>query len=626
MRIRSLAVLSLLPLVAIACGGSGSTEPTAVGTQSDAIYKGTAETSSPAVMALQINLGGSMGAACTGTVIAVKGNVGYFLTAAHCAVTHDANDNPTTTPLAPSQLFVLPGTDYQSATTAYPVVEVKVHPSYKAVTSAPYDFALLRFSFTGAAPPVIPAMTAAEDTLAAGSKLDVIGYGKTDTDPNNSVRNHAQMTISYFQSNGALVIFDGAQNASGTCQGDSGGPGLSGTGASARVAAVTSFGGQSCGNFGGSGRVSKVYDSFIKPFVDGTTGTLTCDECRSSATLAGGACSSQVDACLADTACKAYVDCSNACNDGDSACLTKCQTDFPPGAVFNTIFDCICKTGCTAECASDALCKAPSCGFTAQDAMCQTCFENKCCAQMSACAADKDCTTCATSPSASQPASCATNALYQAEQSCISMSCFAECGGSKCGFGSDNATCNTCYEDKCCAELSACAMDSTCVSCVTTSTPAASCASNPLVKAARTCVNGNCATACGSGAGGSAGAGGGTGTGGKAGGSAAGSAGTSAGGTSAGGAGGSSAGGTSAGGSSAAGTSAGGSSAGGKAGATGGGTGTGTAGTTPAGSGGSDDSSSSGSCAVAAPSSAGSLAPLALLGLAAFSRGRRRRG
>ncbi len=615
MRIRSVAALALLPVLALACGGSSPPDGAALGAQSDAIYKGSAETSSPAVMALQIDLGNSTGAACTGTVVAVKGNVGYFLTAAHCAVTHDANDEPTTTPLDPSQLFVLPGTDYSKATTGYPVLEVKVHPAYKAVTSAPYDFAMMRFSFNGAAPPVIPPLTPAEDTIAVGSKLDVIGYGKTDSNPNNSVRNHAQLTVSSLQASGTLVIFDPAQNVSGTCQGDSGGPGLTGSGSSRRVGAVTSFGGQSCGNFGGSGRVSKVYDSFIKPFIDGTTGALTCDECRTSATVAGGACSGQVDACLADTDCAAFVDCANKCADGDDACQTKCQSDHAAGVdVYVKIFDCVCATGCVTECAADALCKKPSCGFTAQDPTCQTCFETKCCSQMAACAADKDCAACATS--ANKPASCATNALYQAEQQCISTGCLTECGGSKCGFGSDDATCNTCYEEKCCSELAACAADATCTSCVTTSTPAASCASNPLVKAARTCVNGSCATACGGGAGGSGGSGaGGSGAGGSsAGGSSAGGA------TSAGSAGASAGGTTSAGGA----TAVGGASAAGSTSST-----AGAGGGDPAGGpavSGADDSSSSGGCAVGAtPSGAGSFAPLALLGLATLARRRRAR-
>jgi hypothetical protein len=82
----------------------------------------------------------------------VKGNSGYYLTAAHCVVAKDAKGNLTKTVLKPSQLFVIAGPDYMDPkATAYPVSEVKIHPSFNT-SSLLYDFAMIRFTFNGAAP------------------------------------------------------------------------------------------------------------------------------------------------------------------------------------------------------------------------------------------------------------------------------------------------------------------------------------------------------------------------------------------------------------------------------------------------------------------------------------------
>jgi MYXO-CTERM domain-containing protein len=470
------------------------------------IFKGTADTTTNAVMALGIDLGNGQGSACSGTVIAVKGNSGYYLTAAHCVVTQDAQGNPTKTLRKNSQMFVLAGTDYANPTAVYSVVDAKIHPSFNTQNFL-YDFAMVRFTFNSAAPPVIPAMTAAEDKLVVGNQLDVIGYGQTDKDPNNSKRNHALMKISQLEASGALVVLGEEDNTSITCQGDSGGPGMFGSGAAKRVATVTSFGfkAQCTIDTAGVGRVSKVYDSFIKPYLDGSAGTLSCDECSNATTLLGGKCAAQADACQKEPDCGAFLDCAEKCGANDSACFSACQTKHQKGAtVYFAIPDCICDTGCATECASEAFCQgANACGFTTNFQgfpQCDPCVQSKCCDVNKACFDDPACSACAISPN--PDASCNKNAKLKAFTDCIYGSqCGTECGGNACGFTTNFQgfpQCDSCVQATCCDVNKACFDDPACSACATSPNPDASCNKNAKLKAFTDCIYGDtCGPKCG---------------------------------------------------------------------------------------------------------------------------------
>ncbi|MCS6899748.1 MAG: trypsin-like serine protease, partial [Myxococcales bacterium] len=446
------ACISLASLAALGCSAGDASSTTGVSSMVQPIYKGTADTTTNAVMALSINLESGLVGSCSGTVVAVKGNSGYYLTAAHCVVAKDAKGNLTKTVLKPNQLYVIAGPDYMDPKAIYPVAEVKIHPSF-STTSLLYDFAMIRFTFTGAPPPVIPAMTPAEDTLKVGSQLDVIGYGQTDKDPQNSKRNRALMNISYITANGALVVLGEEDNSSITCQGDSGGPGMFGSGNAKRVATVTSFGFTEACNLdtAGVGRVSKVYNSFIKPFIDGSTGTLSCEECTNASTVPGGKCASQAEKCGEGTPCDKFLQCAGACAD-DSGCIAKCQQDNKEGALtYVAIIDCVCDIGCPAECGAEEFCQGNACGFNVSPEgypNCNACVEANCCDVNKACFDDVNCNNCATS---SNPgAACNSNAKYKAFLDCIGGSCGSECGSdgsAKCGFTSQTPACQTCVEE-----------------------------------------------------------------------------------------------------------------------------------------------------------------------------------
>jgi hypothetical protein len=86
----------------------------------------------------------------------------------------------------------------------------------------------------------------------------------------------------------------------------------------------------------------------------GTTGGGgSCATCQQMQVGAGGACSSQVNACTADTKCNALVGCLNNCT--DMACQQNCASTAGSSslALYNAIVDCACNqcsTECVAEC------------------------------------------------------------------------------------------------------------------------------------------------------------------------------------------------------------------------------------------------------------------------------------
>jgi MYXO-CTERM domain-containing protein len=513
MRTTSLA-LAVLAVSTTACSNAGS-PPEQRETREQSIYYGSPDTTHQAVVAVSRN-----GAMCSGTIVAVSGTNGYVLTAAHCLVGSGTQTVP------PSQVTVYVGNNYSSPTSTFQAAALKVHPLYDGDDGSANDFGMIRFTGATASTPVIPAMTPAQDTLAVGTQVDLVGYGRTETSYNNTVRRHVVKPIADLYS--AWLVFDQAGTSGGTCQGDSGGPALT-TSGTERVAGVTSFGtGMTCTEDGYHGRVSVVYNSFIKPFIDGTVGQISCEECQNAATAGKGVCIPVIETCQKSSACQSFITCISACT--TVACQNQCIQTHAAGAdLYFAITDCMCDA-CPSQCGSDPMCAKPQCGFELNDASCGACSDAKCCAQEQACADNATCTSCA---STSNP-SCDTNPLFIGWGECLTDHCATECNlaTAPCGFTSSMPACQTCFEGQCCNEAKACAGNSTCVSCVTTSPKPAGCDTNALAQAFEGCIEDNCGTECGvggsGGTGGTGGFGGGTGgTGGSAG--AAGSVGGSAG-------------------------------------------------------------------------------------------------
>jgi len=208
------------------------------------IIHGAVDTTHGAVVAV-INT--TMGFSCSGTVIAVDGVTAVVLTAAHCA---------------PADI-VLTGDDYATPTATYAVTDILVHPAYNDQNFL-FDYSLMRIAGVPVDLPSIPALTPAEDALAVGDPLTLVGYGVTSaTGSSNTIRHHFAGTVDQL----TLTSIGFSNATGGTCSGDSGGPAL--TTGTERVAGVTSYGDINCEAFGFDGRVSSVYDSFIAPYLTG---------------------------------------------------------------------------------------------------------------------------------------------------------------------------------------------------------------------------------------------------------------------------------------------------------------------------------------------------------------------
>jgi hypothetical protein len=374
------------------------------------IVAGSLDTTHQAVVAV---LGTQ--SACTGTIIQLNGSIGYALTAAHCCA---AGSPPK---------YIVQGNDYNAQGTAvYPVSEYKAHPAYDSQNpGSPDDFCVVRFSGATASTPVIPAMTQALDDLATGVQVEVVGYGLTSKqDQDNSERRHANVTLS----NVSSLQFGFNFNPSGICSGDSGGPALRVVGGKEYVAGVASFSDQDCAQYGGEGRVSAVYDSFIMNYINGLPTTLTCDECSASAQSDQGACADSIDACINHAGCNALATCFNECPDNDQACIDGCVDTNPTGLTkYLAIFECTCKVGCPSECGDTPNCKdmAPNCGFSSSDTTCNTCLQTTCCAEAADCSSDATCITCFSDSPAS---GCSSNGPAKAFNQCMSDGCADECG------------------------------------------------------------------------------------------------------------------------------------------------------------------------------------------------------
>lgn len=515
LRSLSVSAFAIVTAAGIVACSSQTSDPFASHEVKSPIINGQLDSAHPSVVALLQQGAGDTGSACTATIIKtdVAKGVGYALTAAHC-VEGLSGGTP-----KPSDFFVVEGQDYSDQTNAvvYTVTAFQKHPSYGGNAGDPYDFAMVKIAGVDATTKVTPHATKAVDALKLSQKVDVLGYGKTsDTDTMNTKRHIINKPIAELTS--LLLGFDQANG--GLCQGDSGGPVIANFGGKDYVVGVNSFVASNSGTClqgGYSGRISAA-QAWVDGYISGTGGTdtQTCDECAAAVTAGKGACVDEQQACGADAACVAYNDCLNACGASDTACATKCASSNAAGKpLFDTYISCI-QTACKAPCSA-------TCGFAFDSSMdggaANKCFEGSCCAEGSACADDATCSSCfgASSPPA---ATCQKNAAFAALAGCIQTSCATEFGitPAKCGFTFDGSTdggaSNTCFENSCCAEGSACDGDETCTTCLTdANADGATCAANDAYKGLVQCLTDSCADEFGLGQGGAGGSG--VGTGGK---------------------------------------------------------------------------------------------------------------
>jgi len=316
----------------------------------------------------------------------------------------------------------------------YSVAQKAAHPLYGSGPgqSQLYDFGMLRFTGASGATPVLPAITPAQDNLAANVQVNIVGYGNTENG-GTSWRHHIVKPLLYVTD--MRLGFD--QATSGICSGDSGGPVIHTPGGQERVAGVNSYTtSTNCvGNNvqGTAVRVSAVYDTFITPFINGTPyQQQTCDQCTEAHTGAGD-CTQKVSDCFSNTDCSNYVDCIDGCT--TQSCVDQCAANHVSGAqLYQEIFTCVCTVACVDECSGEPMCAPPpACGFTSSNQACGACLEQSCCAEGKTCAADPLCVECATS--ITPPPECATDADALAFNGCLKQNCAEPCNLNTGGSG-----------------------------------------------------------------------------------------------------------------------------------------------------------------------------------------------
>lgn len=211
------------------------------------------------------------------------------VTAAHCVV-----DERNGTVRTPREILVGIGPNLKSASLlVVPVAAVTPNPDYARRTASD-DVAVITLASPVPNATVLPAATAAEAAAltAPGSLVRVAGWGRMSTGqqtypatyrigrlvvfPDESCGSGVPFTISGVRFNGFPASQADAQSmlcAAGvtstglvidSCQGDSGGPLVAGSGASARLVGIVSWGKECATNFAGVyARVSAEYDFLV---------------------------------------------------------------------------------------------------------------------------------------------------------------------------------------------------------------------------------------------------------------------------------------------------------------------------------------------------------------------------
>ena len=229
---RSFLVTCALFGTAFAAACAPSPERAGAGA-SDPISAGTADTTHAAAVALLGPAGAGSWFVCSGSLVLVRNCQGYVLTAAHCC-------NGT----APT--IVVVSSDYAIGEQSL-AGGVPLPPSYPVVASSvwfdgsydgyTHDFCMLRFSGADPAMPTfaLPAATFG-DGVAVGAPFDVVGFGATDTNLENTARHVGTATIT--AADATTLSATVGNGIPGPCEGDYGGPALLPSGASPAAQAV----------------------------------------------------------------------------------------------------------------------------------------------------------------------------------------------------------------------------------------------------------------------------------------------------------------------------------------------------------------------------------------------------
>jgi MYXO-CTERM domain-containing protein len=464
MRRLALACSFLGSLIAAGCGpsdGHGAAEDRISETQ-ESIAFGTQDSVHTAVVALLAPSGGQSFTECSGSIVKIANGQAYVLTAAHCC----KDGSPTVVVRAGDytigEQYLFGGTP-PAMSNVYKVVAGSAYWD-SAYNGYDHDFCMLKFAGASSSWPTLALPTSSNDGVANGVSLEHVGFGMTNSNPNNTNRNTGTDKVSSFDNTTISYQQGGASKIPGPCEGDSGGPALLPAGAAQAqqtIVGVTSFGTTTTCGASDTGTSSRVIagigtGKFITNYLNDTpSGTQAgqqgtdCNSCQQGAQT--GACASQASACGNDPKCIQLSQCYGNCT--TQSCYTSCETTAGTQAVneLNNYANCICNTACTTECATECGGSTSSssssssggtvsaCGFQG-DATCINCISGSCCNQAQACANDTTCVNCLSA----QTTACNSNSAFINFATCLQNSCNAEClGGSSSSSSSTSSSGNT---------------------------------------------------------------------------------------------------------------------------------------------------------------------------------------
>jgi hypothetical protein len=228
----------------------------------------------PTTVALQVGQG-----LCTGTIITKD----WVLTAAHC-VTPSIVGEPSQAALTQSiRVFVGSTNINNNPGTVLRASDSFPHPMFNINALGSHDVGLIKLATPATVTPVPINFTAADAPV--GVAVVMAGFGSTQINAGGTVGilmtvNQTSVSCNNFGvSDGSLLCFS-QTSGKGKCEGDSGGPSFATVRGATVQVGITSFGDQSCSQFGADTRVDAEKDFIIQHIpelncgMDGTCNTV----------------------------------------------------------------------------------------------------------------------------------------------------------------------------------------------------------------------------------------------------------------------------------------------------------------------------------------------------------------
>jgi V8-like Glu-specific endopeptidase len=219
-----------------------------------AITGGAVDTNDSAIVLLYAEDGASA-FICTAALIAPK----VLLTAAHCV--------SSTLHSAATKYYAFYGNDLNAARPGdlHPIAEVHAHPAWdvnKLVAGHDVGVAILKDAATM---PPLPLRRTALQVSELGRSLRLVGYGATDgaSQAGTGIKRETQTGLDDFDD--FTLTYNDASHL--TCNGDSGGPALLVRNGVEEIVGLTSFGDETCVQYGVDTRVDAEL-AFIDPLIE----------------------------------------------------------------------------------------------------------------------------------------------------------------------------------------------------------------------------------------------------------------------------------------------------------------------------------------------------------------------